>query len=396
MTDIVASKVRQAVGLLDDFEIDAWLTFVRETTAGGDPILPIIYGGDLTWLSALLLTRQGERIAIVGHYETEAVRRTGAYDTVIGYHEGIRAPLLETLERLSPETIAINYSRDEVHADGLGHGLYLMLCDLLEESPFGDLLVSAEPIVLALRGRKTAEELDRIRLAITTTDDIYRETFTFIQPGMTEKEIAAYMHDRMEERGVEPAWDASHCPIVDAGPESSAGHAGPTDRRWQPGQLLHFDFGVRQNGFVADIQRMVYLLAEGDSDPPEAVQQGFDTIQQAIDAALQAIRPGVTGESVDAAARDAVTSAGYPEFKHATGHQMGRNAHDGGALLGPAWERYGESPFQRLEIDQVFTLEPSLEVEGYGPMSVEEDIVITPTGAEFLSDRQTELIVHGR
>ncbi len=96
---------------------------------------------------------------------------------------------------------------------------------------------------------------------------------------------------------------------------------------------------------------------------------------------------------MDAAARAAITSAGYPEFKNATGHQLGRLAHDGGGILGPAWERYGDTPFRTLEVGQVYTLEPGLELPGYGYIGIEEDVLVTANGVEFLSTPQTELIL---
>jgi hypothetical protein len=169
MTSLVQEKVTQAVQILNEKNIDLWLTFVRETSFGGDPILPLIYGPSLTWQSALIITRSGERIAIVGRFEVEAVRGVGAYTTIIPYDQSIRGPLLETLERLQPNNIAINHSKNDVNADGLTYGMYQVLLDYLSGTPWLAKLVSAEAISSALRGRKTPGEAARVRAAVETT-----------------------------------------------------------------------------------------------------------------------------------------------------------------------------------------------------------------------------------
>lgn len=392
-TSLIHEKAQQASAILQEMDIDVWMTFVRETSAGGDPILSLIYGADLTWQSALIFTKSGQRIAIVGHFETDTAERSGGYTQVIPYNQSIRDALLQTLTQLDPQSLALNFSPDDVYADGLGHGLYQVLLGYLEGTPFPDRIVSARPVIGALRGRKTPAEVARIQAAIDTTAEIYTQTIDFVQVGMTEKKIAAFMHDQITARGLTTAWDWEQCPIVNAGPDSPVGHVSPTELAVRPGQLLHFDFGVAQHDYCSDLQAMVYVLGPGESAPPPEVQKGFDTIVTAIQAAVAAMKPGAPGIKIDTIAREAVTAAGYPEFKHATGHQLGRQAHDGGGLLAPPWERYGDTPHWPLEAGQVYTVEPSLFIPGYGIMALEEDVLVTEDGCRFLSQPQTKLIL---
>lgn len=394
MTDqIIREKVLQAVNVLKEKGVDLWITFVSETTAGGDPMLPLIYGRDLTWQSALMISCTGERIAIVGHYEAETARRSGAYDTVISYHQTIREPLLETLRRLDPEKIAVNYSQNDAHADGLGHGLYLVLLGYLLGTPYTERIISAEEIIAAVRGRKTPAEIARVRSAVEVTADIYAQVYDYAKPGMTERQIADFMHASLDRLGLTPAWNPESCPAVNAGPESSVGHAAPSDIVLKRGHLLHFDFGVRKDGYCSDIQRMMYFLKPGETEPPEEVKRGFDTVVRAVKAAFAAMKPGIPGKEVDDAARSVVVGAGYPEYMYGTGHHLGRSVHDGAGILGPAWERYGQSPFYSLEPGQIYTIEPGLAVPGYGYIGLEEDVLVTDTGAEFISEPQVELVV---
>jgi len=392
MSAIIQEKVAQAIDILQEQDVDLWLTFVRETSAGGDPVLPLIYGHDLTWQSALIITRTGERLAIVGRFEVEAAQRVGAYD-VIGYDEGVSQPLLKTLNRLDPKSIAINYSTNDVLADGLSLGMYQLLNKYLQGTPFAGRLTSAENLISALRCRKTPAEVERIRTAIRTTEQLYFETFEYLQTGLTEKQVGAFMHHRVDELGLGTAWETESCPAVNAGPDSPVGHAGPTEIVIQPGQLLHFDFGVKENEYCSDIQRMAYVLAPGETTPPEPVQRGFATIVHAIQEAVKAMKPGMLGVEIDAIARKVVTDAGYPEYKYATGHHLGRLCHDGGGILGPRWERYGDTPNRPLEAGHVYTVEPGLMVPGYGYIGLEEDVLVTENGTIFLSTPQTELIL---
>ncbi len=276
---LIHEKIDQAIGILHATDLDLWMTFVRETAAVSDPMLPLIYGHDVTWQSAFLLTRTGRRIAIMGEFDAENARRTGAYDEVVTYHQAFSPPLLEALKRLNPRQIALNYSRNDPHADGLTHGLFQLLTGYLKNTPFADRLISAEPVIMALRGHKTETEIDRIEAAIRTTLDIYQRTFDYVQVGMTEQQVGRFMLDQVAARGLATAWESDSCPAVNSGPDTPVGHAGPTHTIIEPGHILHFDFGVRQQDYCSDLQRVVYFRREGEDTPPPHVQRGFDTVR---------------------------------------------------------------------------------------------------------------------
>ncbi len=391
---LIQEKVNQAIDILEEQQTDMWLTFVRETSGVRDPALDLLIGAnDLTWPSALILTRKGEKIAIIGNLEKDALQRLDVFHEILGYDKAVRELLRDTITRLNPDRIAVNTSRNNVHADGLTHAMYEILREHLAGTSYADRLVSAEPVISALRGRKTQTEQARVRKAIEITDEIYKKTFDFIKVGMTEIQIGEYMQKLVNEYGVGLAWPAENCPAVNSGPNSPVGHNGPTDIKVERGHLLHFDFGVRYEEYCSDIQRVAYVLHDGETEAPIEVQRGFSTIRTAIEKSREAMKAGVSGNSIDVIAREIVTDSGYPDYPYALGHQLGRVAHDGGALLGPLWEKYGDSPNQKLEVGQVFTIEPGLVVPNYGYLGLEEDVVITEKGAEYFTEPQREIVL---
>jgi Xaa-Pro aminopeptidase len=390
---LIQEKIAQAVGILKELDMPCWLTFVRESGMNGDPVMPFLAPAHVTWHSAFFVMADGEAHAIVGQYDRKTVEDTGAYRQVDAYVQGAKQPLLDFLRSRNPSSIAINYSQDSEVCDGLTHGMYLTLRAWLEEIGFENRLVSSEHLISALRARKTAEELARITVAIGLTENIFARVGTFLAPGVTEREVADFVATLVREDRLDLAWEAGTCPAVFTGPETAGAHYSPTGRAVERGHIVNMDFGIKHHDYCADLQRTFYILREGESIAPAEVQRGFDTIVKAIEAARKAIRPGVPGQSVDAVARTLITGAGYLEFPHALGHQVGRYAHDGTAILGPAWEKYARRPFVPIEAGMVFTIEPRLTVPGYGIATVEEMVVVTPTGAEFLSGPQTDLIL---
>jgi Xaa-Pro aminopeptidase len=392
---LIGEKIGQVPKILGELGFDAWLLFARESATVHDPSFDLVVGTNVTWHSAFILTRRGERVAIVGSLDAANVKMHGHYPEVVSYVGGITSELKAMLARLDPKRIAINFSVNDPVADGITYGQWLALTHALEGTPYATRLESSERLVAALRGRKSEAEQRAIRDACDTTVEIFEVVTPKLRAGMTEKQFAALVTAEMERRNLAPAWDAEHCPAVFTGPDSAGAHAGPTDRPIEPGHIVNIDFGVRKNGYCSDLQRTWYVLKPGETTAPPAVQKGFDTILKSIRDAAGAIRPGKTGADIDDVARGVVTGAGYAEYPHGTGHQIGRVAHDGGGGLMPRWERYGNTPLLPIEVGQCYTIEPRLTVEHHGIATCEDIVVVTESGARFLSRSQDRLWLVG-
>lgn len=390
---LILEKQKQAAEILKEKNIDMWMTFVRETGNIKDPMMEMIVGTGATWHSAFIITKEGDTVAIIGSLEEANMNSVGTFKTIVPYLKSVKADLINILDKYNPNKIALNFSRNSSMADGLTHGVYLELIDLLKETPYAERFVSSEEIVAALRGRKSKAEVDLIKDAIKETLIIFDEVTDFIEPGKTEKEVADFVRRKVKERGFDFAWDEEHCPAVFTGPDTAGAHSGPTDRKIQRGHVINMDFGVKKNGYCADLQRTWYVLKEEETQAPEEVLRGFNVIKKAIIKSGDAMKPGKLAWEIDNIARSYIVENGYEEYPHGLGHQVGRVAHDGGAMMGPKWERYGNLPLLPLELGNVFTIEPRLPIKNYGIATMEEIVWIKENGVEYLSKPQTELYI---
>jgi Xaa-Pro aminopeptidase len=391
-TKLVVAKLHQAAELLPAFDLDVWLVYVRETSLTRDPALDLIYPHALTWETAFFVTRQGQSIAVMGRYDAGTARAMQAFNEVVAYDQSIRPAFIQVVRRLAPRRLAVNFSLNDPACDGLTHGLKQNLDSLLTEAGFDPAgLISAESFLGSLRGRKTPQEVQHIRRAIATTEELLQAIEGHLRPGVTERQIADTLHQWMRRRQLDAAWSWEGDPIVNTGPEAEVGHGLPTDRSIELGHLVHIDFGVRQDGFCADLQRTWYVLRPEEDQAPPDLQQAWSAVQQALAAGAATLVPGAMGWEVDQAARTSLVHAGYPEYLHAFGHHLGRMAHDGSTVLGPRWERYGQSPFGKVEAGNVFAIEPGVVLPGFGPVYVEEDVLVSADGLVWLSRPQTEI-----
>jgi len=303
MKSLRKEKITQAVSILQEKELDLWLTFVRESDTIKDPALDMILGTSVTWQSAFLISRSGATQAIVGSLDAHNIEATGLYDRVTGYVDSIREPLLRSVADLDPALIAINTSKDDIMSDGLTHGMYELLLSYLGGTPYSDRLTSSQPLISALRGRKSVGECHLLLKAVKSTEEIIDRLTGFLRAGLTEKEVAAFINEQVGVMGLSPAWDPAHCPAVFTGPDSAGAHAGPTDRVIEKGHIMNIDFGVKQQGYCADLQRTWYFLRDGEENAPPEVQKAFDTLLEAISRAADFIKPGIEGWEADEMAR---------------------------------------------------------------------------------------------
>ena len=188
--------------------------------------------------------------------------------------------------------------------------------------------------------------------------------------GMTEREAAARLVSALQSHGAE---GLAFSPIVCGGPNGALPHAFPAERPFQAGDWVVVDWGAKVAGYASDITRMVVF-----GEPQAPLADVHEIVVRANAAGRAAVRPGVEAQAVDAAARAVIDASGYgPQFMHRTGHGLGLEAHE------PPYIVNGNE--QILDPGMLFTVEPGIYLEGVGGVRIEDDVVVTQTGAETLT-----------
>ena len=238
-------------------------------------------------------------------------------------------------------------------------------------------LLGVGPLIERQRMIKSEDELAKIRQSVITNSAAFARVSKTIRAGMTEREVAAEIDYQMRRRGAEkPAFDT----IVASGERTALPHAQPTSRKLADDELLLIDMGCLQEGYASDMTRMLYL-----GTPAAKTKRMYDAVLEAQLAAINAVREGVTAESVDRAARKVLASYKLDKtFTHSTGHGLGLEIHEP--------PRVGKRDKTRLEAGMTITIEPGAYEQNFGGIRIEDTIVVTRNGCEILTPTPKELI----
>lgn len=223
---------------------------------------------------------------------------------------------------------------------------------------------------------KSREELDALTAAAKIADDTYVEILNVIKPGMTELEIQQIIEDGMRRRGGKPTF----C-IVAAGAGSAEPHHLNQNRPVAAGELLLLDFGCELEHYQSDITRCLVFGAATDRQ-----REIYRIVYESHMAGRRAIRPGVTGADVDAAARNVIADAGYGEqFVHRLGHGIGMNGHEEPNLVNT-----NTGP---LEVGNCFSVEPGIYLPGEFGVRIENIVTVIADGHDsFNAEPAAELL----
>ena len=384
---------------MDRADVDAWLVLCREND--NDPMARHVgcenAGGEAAFL--FFRTEAGlSPVAVSPAGEATALGELDVHDEVVEIPRGqqVWPSVVGLFERHDPEAVAINRGSTPI-ADGLSSTQYERMQDGL--SAWMDRTVSSEPLISEWLAVKTPAEVEIMREAAALTARWQEEAYAAAVPGVTtDRDLADFLEARMAEAGVGDGWAPDQNPAVNSGRDR--GHSHPTDRVLQPGDFIQTDFGIRVHGlWVTDIQRFAYVLAPGETAPPGEALARWEAAKRGSRAAFAAMRPGVRGVDVDRAQRAVMQEDGSLPVMWSTGHPVGYWAHDSGPSLGGGQE--GRTPSGR----QLDTLRPGmtfafdgfhawpLDGDDTKTISVEEMVVITDDGAEWLVPPQEDLIL---
>jgi Xaa-Pro dipeptidase len=248
----------------------------------------------------------------------------------------------------------------------------LLEFNFVKQAAPGAQFPDASEALASLRLRKDESEVAAMRHAVKVAQSALESILPTIKVGATEREIASALTMALLQHGSDSELPFS--PIVCAGPNSANPHATPSDRRIQKGDLLLVDWGATTEGYISDLTR-TFAVGQVDSE----LQKIAEIVLKANQAGCAAGRPGVPCANVDNAARAEIENAGYGEyFTHRTGHGIGMEGHEEPYMRG--------DNMNMLYPGMAYTVEPGIYLEGRGGVRIEDNVVVTKTGVDVLSD----------
>ena len=239
-------------------------------------------------------------------------------------------------------------------------------------------LAPASDLLEQLRASKDQEEIDLMVRAQRISERALDEILGFIQPGLTEKEIAAKLQYDMLRFGAEKM---SFDPIVVCGPNGSLPHGIPGDRKVERGDFITMDFGCKFGGYCSDMTRTVAV-----GEPGDEMKKVYQTVLEAQLAGIAAARAGVPGVDIHMAAQKVIDDAGYGAyFGHGFGHSVGIEIHEN-----PNANQRNKEP---LPVGAAISAEPGIYLPGRFGVRIEDVLVLTETGSVNLTKAPKELII---
>jgi Xaa-Pro aminopeptidase len=320
-------------------------------------------------LTALVVPASGEPTIVVPRLELASLKGSAIAELGVAVRDWVDGddPYQLVLAALgdAPAATAVTDSMPALHLVPLG--------DVLGVAP-----VLATDILRQLRMVKEECEIDALRKAGSAIDRVHARVPEFLVPGRTEADVAADIAEAIVAEGHS---DVSFI-IVGSGPHGADPHHSYSDRELQAGDIVVVDIGgAYEPGYHSDCTR-TYSLGEPSPD----VAQHYSLLQRAQQAAYQAVRPGVTAEQVDAAARDVLAEAGLAEyFVHRTGHGIGLSVHEEPYIVSG-----NDLP---LTQGMAFSIEPGIYFPGKWGARIEDIVVVTKDGALAVNNRPHELVV---
>lgn len=312
--------------------------------------------------SDLLLTRDRAIVVSDGRFTVQLAQECPDLEVVI---RPIGQPLEEGVGSLA-KSLGIRRLGFESHATTVAD------FDTLLAAAEGVELVPKKGQVERLRMIKDDSEVAALRGAIAVAERAFEDLRGWLRPGVSEKAAADFLESALRSHG---AIDASFPPIVAVGPRAALPHARPsTGAILGENDLILVDWGARWAGYRSDLTR---ILTMGKVTPE--LDPVYRTVLEAQRLAIAAIRPGVEARSIDLAARSVIEAAGFgPRFNHSVGHGIGRDVHEA-----PVLRHVSETI---LESGMVVTVEPGAYFPEWGGVRIEDDVLVTASGSEMLSN----------